>query len=85
MFRGGEFGAGDESKPVAMLIATLRWTSWAPNVFYSQLLLSAFISVSHCASSDAMLWRAFIIGRVRIMHSDDPVHSDLYLHSCLTF
>jgi mediator of RNA polymerase II transcription subunit 5 len=67
-FRAEECGLGNESNSVAMLVATLRWTSWTPPIFYTQLLLSAFTCLSQCVASSASLWRAFIVGRVRIVH-----------------
>lgn len=52
---------------VAILVAAFRWTSWSPSVFYTQLLLSAFICLSESPGVSCLIWRAFIVGRVRIL------------------
>ncbi|KAJ6519904.1 hypothetical protein C8R45DRAFT_40218 [Mycena sanguinolenta] len=62
--RANEFGAGSDTDPAALLVSMFRWTSWAPPVFYTQLLLSAFICLSESASESPLIWRAFIIGRL---------------------
>ncbi|KAJ7361657.1 hypothetical protein DFH08DRAFT_1074600 [Mycena albidolilacea] len=62
--RANEFGAGSGSDPGALLVSLFRWTSWAPPVFYTQLLLSAFMCLSESASVSPLIWRAFIIGRL---------------------
>ncbi|KAJ7619106.1 hypothetical protein DFH06DRAFT_1235312 [Mycena polygramma] len=62
--RADEFGAGSGTDPGALLVSMFRWTSWAPPVFYTQLLLSAFICLSESASVSPLIWRAFIIGRL---------------------
>ncbi|KAF7965853.1 hypothetical protein HWV62_41212 [Athelia sp. TMB] len=67
--RAGSFGAGNEPEAVACLLAFLRWTSWTPATFYSQVIHAAFTCISQCGSvgPDAgafFLWRAFVIGRL---------------------
>ncbi|KAJ6575197.1 mediator complex subunit Med5-domain-containing protein [Mycena capillaripes] len=77
--RANEFGAGSGTDPGALLVSMFRWTSWAPPVFYTQLLLSAFICLSESASVSPLIWRAFIIGRLpsilisfeKILNSDN--------------
>lgn len=81
--RAGSFGAGNEVEAVACLLAFLRWTSWTPAIFYSQVLHAAFTSISQCGptGSDAgafFLWRAFLVGRVRI----GTVLPSLHLTQC---
>jgi mediator of RNA polymerase II transcription subunit 5 len=67
--RSSAFGAGSGPEAVASFIGILRWKSWTPTVFYTQMLLSAFTCVSQCGSTGAdagafFLWRAFVVGRV---------------------
>jgi mediator of RNA polymerase II transcription subunit 5 len=67
--RTNDFGAGSESEAVAIMTGTLRWTSWAPNVFCTQLLVAALTCVAQSSpkghhESSFSLWRAFVIGRV---------------------
>ncbi|KAJ7293655.1 hypothetical protein C8J57DRAFT_33900 [Mycena rebaudengoi] len=62
--RANEFGSGSGTDPGALLVSLFRWTSWAPPVFYTQLLLSAFICLSESVSASASIWRAFVIGRL---------------------
>lgn len=69
--RVSEFGAGDGRHSVVLLIALVRSASWTPTAFYTQLLLSAVTCVAQEASSgvatkSSSLWRAFVIGRVRM-------------------
>ncbi|KAF9270289.1 hypothetical protein L218DRAFT_952452 [Marasmius fiardii PR-910] len=65
-FRGADHGAGDGDYPAALLVGIFRWTSWTPVVFYTQLFLSAFTCLSQCMSNpkSALVWRAFIVGRL---------------------
>ncbi|KAJ6610072.1 mediator complex subunit Med5-domain-containing protein [Mycena sp. CBHHK59/15] len=77
--RADEFGSGSGGDPAALFVSLLRWTSWTPAVFYTQLLLSAFICLSESVSASPSLWRAFIIGRLphilisfeKILNSDN--------------
>ncbi|KIY50606.1 hypothetical protein FISHEDRAFT_38902, partial [Fistulina hepatica ATCC 64428] len=63
-----QYGAGSGADPVGLLVAIYRWTSWTPDVFYTQILCSAFMSMSQAASlSMALLWRAFTIGRLPLV------------------
>ncbi|KAJ7225445.1 hypothetical protein GGX14DRAFT_348768 [Mycena pura] len=62
--RADEFGAGSGTDPGALLVSMFRRNSWAPPVFYTQLLLSAFICLSESASVSPLIWRAFIVGRL---------------------
>ncbi|KAF8216143.1 hypothetical protein K438DRAFT_1800130 [Mycena galopus ATCC 62051] len=62
--RANEFGAGSDTDPAALLVSMFRWTSWVPPVFYTQLLLCAFICLSESSSESPLIWRAFIIGRL---------------------
>jgi mediator of RNA polymerase II transcription subunit 5 len=64
-YRAHEFGAGDITNAVALLVAGFRWSSWTPPVYYTQILLSAFNCLSQSASTTgAKIWKAFIVGRV---------------------
>ncbi|KAJ7169957.1 hypothetical protein C8R46DRAFT_949420 [Mycena filopes] len=77
--RADDFGAGSGTDPSTLLVSMFRWTSWAPPVFYTQLLLSAFICLSESATVSPSIWRAFIIGRLpsilisfeKILNSDN--------------
>ncbi|KAK7465624.1 hypothetical protein VKT23_005597 [Stygiomarasmius scandens] len=61
--RAGTIGAGTVY-PVALFVATFRWSSWTPAVFYTQLLLAVLLCLSQSLPSSALLWRAFAIGRL---------------------
>ncbi|KAH8102457.1 hypothetical protein BXZ70DRAFT_986358 [Cristinia sonorae] len=69
--RGNAYGSGDAPHVTALLVAFLRWSSWSPAIFYTQLLLSAVYGLSNFESPtsssekiSAPLWRAFVIGRL---------------------
>ncbi|KIM67250.1 hypothetical protein SCLCIDRAFT_109053 [Scleroderma citrinum Foug A] len=72
--RAGDYGAGSDSEAVALLMGIIRWTSWAPNVFYTQILIAALSCVaqsspSHSGESSFFLWKAFVLGRLpRLLH-----------------
>ncbi|KAG1761900.1 mediator complex subunit Med5-domain-containing protein [Suillus occidentalis] len=64
-----DFGAGSDLEAVAVMTGTLRWTSWAPNVFCTQLLVAALTCVAQSSAKDDhessfSLWRAFVVGRL---------------------
>ncbi|KAG1755207.1 mediator complex subunit Med5-domain-containing protein [Suillus paluster] len=64
-----DFGAGSDLEAVAVMTGTLRWTSWAPNVFCTQLLVAALTCVAQSSAkndyeSSFSLWRAFVVGRL---------------------
>ncbi|KAG2120988.1 mediator complex subunit Med5-domain-containing protein, partial [Suillus discolor] len=64
-----DFGAGSDLEAVAVLTGTLRWTSWAPNVFCTQLLVAALTCVAQSSAKDDhessfSLWKAFVVGRL---------------------
>ena len=64
-YRAHEFGAGDITNAVALLVAGFRWSSWPPPIYYTQILLSAFSCLSQSTSTaGAKIWKAFIVGRV---------------------
>ncbi|KAJ7181738.1 mediator complex subunit Med5-domain-containing protein, partial [Mycena crocata] len=77
--RANEFGTGSGTDPGALLVSMFRWSSWTPPVFYTQLLLSAFICLSESVSVSPSIWRAFIVGRLpsilisfeKILNSDN--------------
>ncbi|KAJ7631007.1 hypothetical protein FB45DRAFT_554296 [Roridomyces roridus] len=74
--RADEFGAGSGNHPSALLVSMFRWTSWAPPVFYTQLLLSAFACLSESAAVSPLIWRAFVVGRLPfILHSFEKILS----------
>ncbi|KAI0639768.1 mediator complex subunit Med5-domain-containing protein [Trametes polyzona] len=67
--RASDFGSGDGPRAVAILVALLRWTSWTPVTFYSQLIVSALTCLAQSISSTgatraSSIWRAFTIGRL---------------------
>ncbi|KAG2366610.1 mediator complex subunit Med5-domain-containing protein [Suillus spraguei] len=67
--RSCDFGSGSDLEAVAVMTGTLRWTSWAPNVFCTQLLVAALTCVAQSSSKDDhessfSLWRAFVVGRL---------------------
>ncbi|KAH9847349.1 mediator complex subunit Med5-domain-containing protein [Lenzites betulinus] len=67
--RASDFGSGDGPRAVAILSALLRWSSWTPVTFYSQLLISALTCLAQSISSTgptraSSIWRAFTIGRL---------------------
>ncbi|KAI0830678.1 mediator complex subunit Med5-domain-containing protein [Trametes gibbosa] len=67
--RASDFGSGDGPRAVAILAALLRWSSWTPVTFYSQLLISALTCLAQSLSSTgpsraSSIWRAFTIGRL---------------------
>ncbi|KAI0788572.1 mediator complex subunit Med5-domain-containing protein [Abortiporus biennis] len=67
--RASEFGSGDGSHVIALLVALVRWSSWSPQIFYTQMILSAVHGLSQSALIDpggksAALWRVFITGRM---------------------
>ncbi|KAI0704950.1 hypothetical protein BC835DRAFT_1261628 [Cytidiella melzeri] len=69
LHRADDFGSGDGDRAVVLLIALIRWTSWTPITFYTQLYQAAIACLAQEAHSQsrsrlAMLWRAFIVGRL---------------------
>ncbi|KAI6162252.1 mediator complex subunit Med5-domain-containing protein [Pisolithus thermaeus] len=72
--RAGDYGAGSDLEAVALLMGTIRWTSWAPSVFYTQILLAALTCVAGSSPRDArdessFIWKAFVLGRLpRLLH-----------------
>lgn len=52
---------------VAVLVTTFRWTSWTPRVFYTQIFLAAvsILAQTSVHRDSALIWRSFIITRVR--------------------
>ncbi|KAI6132767.1 mediator complex subunit Med5-domain-containing protein [Pisolithus croceorrhizus] len=72
--RAGDYGAGSDLEAVALLMGTIRWTSWAPGVFYTQILLAALTCVAGSSPRDArddsaFIWKAFVLGRLpRLLH-----------------
>ncbi|KAJ4486235.1 hypothetical protein J3R30DRAFT_3655453 [Lentinula aciculospora] len=63
-FRAGDFGAGNSQYSAALLVGLFRWTSWSPTVFYTQLLLCAFVCLSQSSSVTTTMWKSFIVGRL---------------------
>lgn len=64
-----DFGAGSDLEAVAVMTGTLRWTSWAPNVFCTQLFVAALTCIAQSSAKDDhessfSLWRAFVVGRL---------------------
>ncbi|KAH7931048.1 hypothetical protein BV22DRAFT_1053726 [Leucogyrophana mollusca] len=67
--RAGDYGSGSGQEVVALLVGTLRWTSWAPNVFYTQLLVAALSCVAQSSPKGTQgdsyfMWKSFVIGRL---------------------
>ncbi|KAI5123762.1 hypothetical protein M0805_000352 [Coniferiporia weirii] len=65
-------GSGNTPMAVALLVATFRWTSWTPKVFYIQLFLAAISIIAQSSShhKTASIWRSFIITRLTSLLSD---------------
>ncbi|KAJ7070959.1 hypothetical protein C8F01DRAFT_1244634 [Mycena amicta] len=76
--RAEEFGAGSNMDPARLFVGIFRWNSWAPPVFYTQLLLSAFICLSETMTVSPLIWRSFIVGRLPslLSHFEKLVHVD---------
>ncbi|CDO76644.1 hypothetical protein BN946_scf184868.g58 [Trametes cinnabarina] len=67
--RATDFGSGDGQHAVAILVALLRWSSWSPATFYSQLIISALTCLAQSIgptgpTRTSSIWRAFTIGRL---------------------
>ncbi|KAI9060164.1 hypothetical protein FKP32DRAFT_1633045 [Trametes sanguinea] len=67
--RATDFGSGDGPHAVAILVALLRWSSWTPATFYSQLIISAMTCLAQSIGPTgptraSSIWRAFTIGRL---------------------
>ncbi|KAI0660442.1 mediator complex subunit Med5-domain-containing protein [Cubamyces menziesii] len=67
--RASEFGPGDGPHAVAILVALLRWSSWAPATFYSQIIISAMTCLAQSVGPTgptraSSIWKAFTIGRL---------------------
>ncbi|GBE78206.1 hypothetical protein SCP_0110890 [Sparassis crispa] len=72
--RSSEYGSGDPSHVAAILLGLLRWSSWTPVVFYTQLLLSALTCLAQnlslgSSSRSGLIWRAFVVGRLPFLMS----------------
>ncbi|KAH0838360.1 mediator complex subunit Med5-domain-containing protein [Lanmaoa asiatica] len=68
--RASDYGAGSGLEAVVLLTGLLRWTSLAPNVFYTQMLLASMTCVAQSSpkgihDGSFFIWRTFILGRVR--------------------
>ncbi|KAF7320403.1 Mediator of RNA polymerase II transcription subunit 5 [Mycena kentingensis (nom. inval.)] len=61
--RAEDFGAGSGTDPAKLLTSMFR-NSWVPPVFYTQLLLSAFICLSETTTVTPLVWRSFIVSRL---------------------
>ncbi|OBZ79167.1 Mediator of RNA polymerase II transcription subunit 5 [Grifola frondosa] len=69
--RAGPFGSGDGPHIAAVLVSLLRWSSWTPVTFYTQLLAAALNCVAQnitlgTTTRSSSIWRSFVIGRVRL-------------------
>jgi mediator of RNA polymerase II transcription subunit 5 len=64
-YRAQDFGSGDASGSVALLVGLFRWVSWTPLVFCTQLFISALTCMSQ-SHGNALMWKTFIVGRVSI-------------------
>ncbi|KAI8980648.1 mediator complex subunit Med5-domain-containing protein [Trametes punicea] len=67
--RASDFGSGDGPHAVAILVAFLRWSSWSPATFYSQLIISALTCLAQSIgpagpTRTSSIWRAFTVGRL---------------------
>lgn len=70
--RASEYGAGSGLEVVVLLTGLLRWTSLAPNVFYTQMLLASLTCVAQSSpkgihDGSFFMWRTFVLGRVRCL------------------
>lgn len=70
--RACEFGAGDGDHIVALLVGLYRWSAWKPVVFYTQLIVSSLTCLAQSVNAGphstraALIWRAFVTGRVSL-------------------
>ncbi|KAF7306991.1 Mediator of RNA polymerase II transcription subunit 5 [Mycena indigotica] len=64
MHRADELGIGSGLDPAKLFVSMFRWSSWAPPVFYTQLILSAFICLTETTTVSPLLWRSFIVSRL---------------------
>jgi mediator of RNA polymerase II transcription subunit 5 len=64
-YRAQDFGPGDASGSVALLVGLFRWLSWTPLVFCTQLFISALTCMSQ-SHGNALMWKSFIVSRVSI-------------------
>ena len=62
-YRAQDFGSGDSSGSVALLVGLFRWASWTPPVFCTQLFISALTCMAQ-SHGNALLWKSFIVSRV---------------------
>ncbi|KAF8140190.1 mediator complex subunit Med5-domain-containing protein [Boletus edulis] len=73
--RASDYGAGSGLEAVVLLTSLLRWTSLAPNVFYTQMLLASLTCVAQSSpkgihDGSFFMWRTFVLGRLpRLLHS----------------
>lgn len=70
--RASDYGAGSGLEAVVLLTSLLRWTSLAPNVFYTQMLLASMTCVAQSSpkgihDGSFFMWRTFVLGRVRCL------------------
>lgn len=70
--RASDYGAGSGLEAVVLLTGLLRWTSLAPNVFYTQMLLASMTCVAQSSpkgihDGSFFMWRTFVLGRVRCL------------------
>lgn len=94
--RAGDYGAGSDLEAVALLMGTIRWTSWAPGVFYTQILLASLTCVAGSSPRDvrddsSFIWKAFVLGRLpRLLHMLEKtlerhgMHEHHAMHSALS-
>ncbi|KAI9572901.1 hypothetical protein HD554DRAFT_2014555 [Boletus coccyginus] len=67
--RASDYGAGSGLEAVALLTGLLRWTSLAPNVFYTQMLLASVTCVAQSSpkgihDGSFFMWKTFVLGRL---------------------
>ncbi|TBU48171.1 mediator complex subunit Med5-domain-containing protein [Dichomitus squalens] len=67
--RASDFGSGDGPHAVAIFVGLLRGSSWAPWMFYAQLIISSLTCLAQSISPTgptraSAIWRAFTIGRL---------------------
>lgn len=76
-YRAQDFGSGDGSGSVALLVGLFRWMSWSPSVFCTQLFISASTCMLH-SHGNALIWKSFIVSRLpRLLISfENAVNAD---------
>ncbi|TFK77029.1 hypothetical protein BDN72DRAFT_866833 [Pluteus cervinus] len=80
-YRGHCFGSGTGHDSIALLAGLYRWAAWTPLTFYTQLFVSALTCLSQSAGGNILLWKAFVLGRVRVLLGDSTQTAQIAIAS----